>query len=177
MSDNENIFLITPTRCSHTGSHGGCGFRPLPSKRLGTCGDVVVMMGKGMWTALRLGAGSSQKLGYINATVARLDSRSLAEGRRISTARLLLSILCVFLVLLGSTLEAAHSHPGHAASHADCALCATAHVAIQITASPVLPAVVTLVEAVQRLAAPPPSRPFSVYALFTRPPPSVLTLA
>ena len=117
-----------------------------------------------------------QNMDILNVIVTGQDSKSLAKGRRISTARLLLAIVCVFLVLLGSTLEAAHSHPGFA-SHADCALCATAHVVAQVPTSLSLPAVALLVEAVPRMASLPTPRAFSVFALFTRPPPFVVSLA
>src|SRR5579859_1876036 len=115
--------------------------RGRPSESSPRCANVVVMTGNRIWTARCASAPVPKNIRYINATVTRQGSKSLANGRRISTARLLLSILCVFLVLLGSTLEAAHSHPGHDSSHADCALCATAHVIAQVSASLTLPAV------------------------------------
>jgi hypothetical protein len=109
--------------------------------------------------------------------VLKKGSKSLTEGRRTSTARLLFGILCVLLVLLAGTLEAAHSHPGLAASHPDCALCVTAHVVALVVAAPVLPAVAMLVETVPHLAPLSAARALSIFALYTRPPPSCLTLA
>jgi hypothetical protein len=109
--------------------------------------------------------------------VVKIGANSLTEVRRSSTARLLLGVLCILLVLLGGTLEAAHSHPGLATSHPDCALCATAHVVAQVVAAPSLPAVAMLVEAVHHLVSFSDARALSIFALFTRPPPSCSTLA
>jgi hypothetical protein len=109
--------------------------------------------------------------------VVKIGSKSLTEGRRSSTARLLLGVLCILLVLLGGTLEAVHSHPGLDASHPDCALCATAHVVAQVVAAPSLPAVAMLVEAVSHLAPFSTAWARSIFDLFTRPPPSYSTLA
>jgi hypothetical protein len=152
------------------------GTQPAPAREAPLGNSPARVIGR---TKMGTGRGTAapQELRYINATVAALDPKSLAKGRRTSTVRLLLGVLCVLLVLLGSTLEAAHSHPGHASSHADCALCATAHVSIQIVASLALPVVATLIGTVHRLAAPPLKPSLSVFALFTRPPPFALTLA
>jgi hypothetical protein len=114
---------------------------------------------------------------YINATVVKIGAKSLTEGRRGSTARLLFGIVCVLLVLLGGTLAAVHSHSGLDTSHPDCALCATAHVVAQVVAAPALPAVAMLVESLPHLAPLSAARALAIFALFTRPPPSCLTLA
>ncbi|HEX4650549.1 MAG TPA: hypothetical protein VH250_03505 [Granulicella sp.] len=106
----------------------------------------------------------------------KISSKSLTEGRRSSTVRLLLGVLCILLVLLGGTIEAAHSHPG-LAPHPDCALCATAHVVAQVVAAPSLPAVAMLVEAVPQRVPLSAARALSIFDLFTRPPPSCSTLA
>jgi hypothetical protein len=120
---------------------------------------------------------SPRNMRYINATVVKERSKSLARARRISTPRLLLGILCVLLVLLGGTLQAVHSHSGLEASHPDCALCVAAHVVAQTVAAPVLPAVAVLLGTVPRLVPLAAARAVSVFALFTRPPPSCSTLA
>jgi hypothetical protein len=116
-------------------------------------------------------------LGYINATVVKISAKSLTEGRRCSTARLLCGLLCILLVLLGGTLEAVHSHPGLDVSHPDCALCATAHVVAQVVAAPSLLAVAVLVETVQYRVPFCAARALSIFDLYTRPPPSCSTLA
>jgi hypothetical protein len=104
-------------------------------------------------------------------------SKSLPGGRRTSATRLLVGILCILLLLVGSTLEAAHSHPGPEAFHPDCALCVAAHVVAQVVAAPSLPAVAMLVETVQRLVPLSAARALSIFDLYTRPPPSCSTLA
>ncbi len=114
---------------------------------------------------------------YINAIMQGNHSKSLPGGRRTSATRLLVGILCVFLLLVGSTLEASHSHPGPEAFHPDCALCVTAHIVAQVAASPALPAVAMLVEAVPHLVPSSAARALSIFDLFTRPPPSCSTLA
>ena len=91
--------------------------------------------------------------------------------------RVLLVWLCVLLVTFCGTLQAVHTHPNGDALHADCSLCATAHVAPQVVQSPV-PAPAVAVFAVlevqpQTIA---PAAP-STFALFTRPPPAVVAAA
>jgi hypothetical protein len=89
----------------------------------------------------------------------------------------LLGFLCIALVLLGGTLQAVHTHSNGDVSHADCSLCATAHVVAEVVSNPVpLPAALLIATAPtykvrQRVIR------VSDFALFTRPPPAVLTLA
>jgi hypothetical protein len=91
--------------------------------------------------------------------------------------RLLLGILCLALVVLGSTVQVAHSHPSGEISHADCSLCATAHVVAQAVSHPVALQATLVVTAVQGFILKPPAIALSVFALFTRPPPAVSTAA
>jgi hypothetical protein len=114
---------------------------------------------------------------YINATMQGNHSKSLPGGRRTSAARLLVGILCVLLLLVGSTLEAAHSHPGPEAFHPDCALCVTAHIVAHVVATPALAAVAVLFETVQHPVPLSPARSLFLSDLFTRPPPACLLLA
>jgi len=86
--------------------------------------------------------------------------------------RLLLALLCVSLVLFCGTIQAVHSHPQGDISHTDCALCATAHVAVQATETLVAVHVAQLVMVVEPLVAQAPIRTLSTFALFTRPPPA-----
>jgi hypothetical protein len=85
--------------------------------------------------------------------------------------RLLLALLCVALVVFTGTLSVAHWHENDSIAHADCGLCATAHVTVQlatdIPAGPVIE-VSTRVEASLPAIRP---RTLSRFALFTRPPP------
>lgn len=88
-----------------------------------------------------------------------------------------LGLLCIALVLIGSTLQVAHTHPGGDLSHSDCSLCVSAHVVAQIVSNPIpVPAALTVVAEPTFHAKPRPER-LSIFALFTRPPPAVSTLA
>jgi len=90
---------------------------------------------------------------------------------------LILGLLCIALVLVGGTLQVAHTHAGGELSHTDCSLCATAHVVAHVVSLPIVLAAVQLVAPVQAFT--PGIRParLSIYALFTRPPPVSSTLA
>jgi hypothetical protein len=88
-----------------------------------------------------------------------------------STLRLLLALVCVLLVAVCGTLQITHTHSDGDISHANCSICATAHVVVQVSLPPIgapALAVVTIVE--QRHN---PIRPatLATFALFTRPPP------
>ena len=111
--------------------------------------------------------------------LSQVEETLITKGSKSTSHRLwrqLLGILCVTLVLVSTTLQVAHSHPKNLL-HADCALCATAHVTAHAVATPA-PAVLTmLVGTVQCF--PPLSAPhtISTFALFVRPPPHQLPLA
>ena len=86
--------------------------------------------------------------------------------------RILLALLCVLLVVLLGSVQVAHTHADDNESHADCALCAAAHISVHPVHTP-SPAPTTSVVAV--VEALPPSilpRTLSIFALFTRPPPA-----
>ncbi len=86
--------------------------------------------------------------------------------------KIVIGLLCIALVLLGGTLSVVHSHNQGSVSRADCGLCVTAHLTIQLTAAPPqIPAseVYSKVEAALPVARP---RTLSRFALFTRPPPA-----
>jgi hypothetical protein len=86
--------------------------------------------------------------------------------------RLICGLLCVALLVFAGTLSVAHGHNDGAIDHADCGLCATAHVTVQLVAAlPDAPStlVFTKVEAILPAARP---RTLSRFALFTRPPPA-----
>ncbi len=103
--------------------------------------------------------------------------RNSSKSRRQASWRFLLGLLCLALVVLGSTIQVAHTHTSGDLSHADCSLCATAHVVAQVVAAPVSLAVTVVIAAV-RVSAPlsHPGGPIA-FALFTRPPPAISTLA
>jgi hypothetical protein len=92
--------------------------------------------------------------------------------------RLLLCLLCISLVVSCGTIQVVHVHPQGDLSHSDCALCATAHLSVQLAETPVtLHHVAPVVSAVETFVAPVPAQTISTFALFTRPPPVDLVLA
>jgi uncharacterized membrane protein len=103
----------------------------------------------------------------------RHGSKSNTQG----TWRFLLALLCIVLVVVCGTIQVAHIH-SDGAYHADCSLCATAHVVAQAAtlhvALHVAPHVTFL-----RISARPIRRSgtLSTFALFTRPPPVDAVLA
>ena len=85
--------------------------------------------------------------------------------------KLLLALLCIALVIACGTIQAVHVHPDGDLSHADCPLCATAHVTVQVVQPPVTLHVAPVVSMVEAYLPAIPSRTLSIFALFTRPPP------
>jgi len=87
--------------------------------------------------------------------------------------RILLALLCVLMVVVLGAVQVAHTHTDGSDTHADCALCAAAHIAVHPVHAP-SPAPATSV--VATLEALPPAilpRTLCSFALFTRPPPAV----
>jgi hypothetical protein len=92
--------------------------------------------------------------------------------------RLLLSLLCISLVVACGTIQAVHVHPQGDISHSDCALCATAHVTVQLAETSVTPLhVAPVISAVEAFVASTAAQTISTFALFTRPPPVDSVLA
>ena len=91
--------------------------------------------------------------------------------------RLLLSLLCISLVVACGTIQVVHVHPQGDLSHSDCALCATAHVSVQVAEMPVVVHVAPVVSVVEQFVPSTLPRNFSTFALFTRPPPVDRVLA
>src|SRR5258708_39329990 len=86
--------------------------------------------------------------------------------------RLLLSLLCTSLVVACGTTQVVHAHPQGDISHSDCALCAPAHVSVQLAETSVtLHHVAPVISAVEAFVAPSPTQTISTFALFPRPPP------
>lgn len=77
----------------------------------------------------------------------------------------------MLLVVVAGTVQVAHTHADGAATHADCSLCAAAHVTVNLVQSPA-PApparVVAVLHTLPLLVVP---SALSTFALFTRPPP------
>lgn len=88
----------------------------------------------------------------------------------------LLAYLCIVLVLVLGVVQAAHSHPDRV-FHADCTLCATAHVAVHPTAPPIVLDVTHVEALVEALVLPTRQANVVTFALFTRPPPANASLA
>jgi hypothetical protein len=102
--------------------------------------------------------------------------RSLPKGQ--GSWRYAVALLCILLVVVCGTIQAVHVHPQSDISHSDCALCVTAHVAVEVAAAPVmLHHVAPVVSAVEVFVAPRPVQRLSTFALFTRPPPVNAVLA
>ena len=92
--------------------------------------------------------------------------------------RLILSLLCISLVVACGTIQVVHVHPQGDISHSDCAVCATAHVSVQLAETSVtLHPVAPVLSAVEAFVAPTLTQTFSTFALFTRPPPVDSVLA
>ena len=92
--------------------------------------------------------------------------------------KMLVALLCVMLVVIGATVQVAHTHADGTADHADCSLCVAAHVGLQVSPTPIVAPAVTAV--VARIEAFPPAALRSAvytFALFTRPPPAYLSPA
>jgi len=86
--------------------------------------------------------------------------------------RILLALVCVLLVVVLGTVQVAHTH-ADGADHANCALCAAAHVSVHPIHAPSPAPTTSVVAVVESL---PPSilpHALSTFALFTRPPPPV----
>jgi len=97
---------------------------------------------------------------------------SAHKGGAAGSLRVFLAVLCVLLVALLGTVQAAHFHADNATTHANCSLCATAHVTVQMVQTPA-PAPTTHVIAKVEILRPAelPSG-FCAFSHFTRPPPA-----
>ena len=104
---------------------------------------------------------------------------SLSSKPKIRVAwRLLVSLVCISLVIACGTIQVVHVHPQGDISHSDCALCATAHVTVQLAETPVtMHHVVPVISAVHAFVARTATQALSTFALFTRPPPVNVVLA
>lgn len=85
--------------------------------------------------------------------------------------RLYVGLACVLLMVLFSTVQAAHIHADGADTHANCSLCASAHVAVQLNQTPAPAPAAQVMARVELL--PPELLPsgFTAFSHFTRPPP------
>jgi hypothetical protein len=85
--------------------------------------------------------------------------------------RVLFTLLCVLLVMVAGTVQVAHTHADGADTHADCSLCAAAHITVHMVQTPTQapPVAVVAVSESEPLSVLPIA--LSTFALFTRPPP------
>ncbi len=86
-------------------------------------------------------------------------------------------LLCMLLVLATGMIQAVHSHPVGDISHADCALCVTAHVAVEVAQPPVTLTVALVISSIESFDPLIRTKTFFTFALFTRPPPVDSVLA
>ena len=92
--------------------------------------------------------------------------------REKSPWRLLLALLCILLVAVAGTAQVTHTHADGADTHADCSLCAAAHVTVQIVQTPAPVPTVAVIAVLESLPSAVVPTAFSTFALFTRPPPA-----
>ena len=85
--------------------------------------------------------------------------------------RILLSVLCIVLVFASGTIQAVHVHPNGDLSHTDCALCLTAHTAVQVAVPSVTLHVTPVISFVEASVSAVRTPVLSTFALYTRPPP------
>ena len=85
--------------------------------------------------------------------------------------KLALALCCALLLIFGATVQVAHVHTATDVSHAGCALCATAHVAIASTAPIAVPVAARQMAAPVADLQPAFARRSLNFSLYTRPPP------
>jgi hypothetical protein len=96
----------------------------------------------------------------------------LSSARAEAPWRILLALLCVLLVVVLGSVQVAHIH-SDGADHADCALCAAAHITVHPVHAPAPAPTTSVVAAVGSLSRSVLPSTLSIFALFTRPPPAV----
>jgi len=97
------------------------------------------------------------------------DSSTQARRQR----SLILGVVCILLVFFAGLAQVTHVHLANNVSHADCALCATAHASYSGTATAEVVAVPMYRAFFRQSALPAPRRSFSAFPLSIRPPPAL----
>src|ERR1700677_4257758 len=87
------------------------------------------------------------------------------------------SFFCCALLAFTGIVQAGHTHPDGQTVQSDCALCHTAHLVVQPAIPQSLPPSVLIVAAILAALQPVRSRHFSIFSLFTRPPPVDIAFA
>jgi hypothetical protein len=90
--------------------------------------------------------------------------------------KLLLALVCILLVVVAGTVQVAHAHED-TVNHADCALCAAAHITVHLAQTPAPALVATVVSVLDALPRSVLPCSLSTFALFTRPPPVAVVSA
>jgi hypothetical protein len=88
-----------------------------------------------------------------------------------------LGFLCCALIVCATVVQVGHIHADGQSVRSDCALCHTAHVVVQPPIVQSLPHRAWIVEATAAPPQPIRAKHFSVFSLFTRPPPVDLAFA
>jgi hypothetical protein len=83
-----------------------------------------------------------------------------------------LGFLCCALIVFSGVVQVGHTHADGQAVQSDCALCHTAHVVVQPSIPQSLPRTVRIVATISTALEAIRPKPFSVFSLFTRPPPA-----
>jgi hypothetical protein len=83
-----------------------------------------------------------------------------------------LGFLCCALIVFSGIVQVGHTHADGQAVQSDCALCHTAHVVVQPSIPQSLPRAVRIVAKISTALEAIRPKPFSVFSLFTRPPPA-----
>jgi hypothetical protein len=109
-----------------------------------------------------------ERLSYSDSKMAAMTPKR-RDG---ATWRILLAVLCAVLVVVAGAAQVIHMHADGTDTHADCSLCAAAHLSVHVATAPA-PLALLVVSAMpgsrQRRR---PVIPVSHFALFTRPPPA-----
>lgn len=82
-----------------------------------------------------------------------------------------LGFLCCALIALSGIIQVGHAHADGQTVQSDCALCHTAHLVLEPTVAQSLTRTVLIVASVSVSLQPMRDQRFSVFSLFTRPPP------
>jgi hypothetical protein len=96
------------------------------------------------------------------------------QRRNLSTRRwswVAIGIFCCALITLSGIVQVGHTHADGQTVQSDCALCHTAHLVIQPTVPQSLPRTILVVASISAALQPIRAPRFSVFSLFTRPPP------
>jgi hypothetical protein len=80
-------------------------------------------------------------------------------------------------VVVAGTAQVAHTHADGPDTHADCSLCAAAHVTIHLVQTPTPAPPATVVAVLEALPLSVTPSALSTFALFTRPPPIAIVPA